>query len=152
MDEHGDGAAMASELDPDARAERSFVGFVKGSNVHLVGSAAGLVAAKGSVSILNGGCGPVLANGGLTIRNGGCGPVIANGDASIEFGGTQAILAAGRVRIGPKALVGFVAAPAVTVADGGKVMFGSRQALMFGAAAGIAYLLLSRFIRERVRS
>jgi hypothetical protein len=34
------------------------VGVVKASVVSLTGSAAGLVAAKGDLSILNGGCGP----------------------------------------------------------------------------------------------
>ena len=84
----------------------------------------------------------------MTIRNGGCGPLIANGDVSIENGGTQAVLAAGSARIGPKAFVGFVVSPNVTVEEGGKVFFGPREAIAFGAVAGIAYTLLSRLVRR----
>jgi hypothetical protein len=74
--------------------------------------------------------------------------VIAGGDVSIENGGTQAVLAAGGARIGPKAFVGFVASPTVTVEPGGRVLFGSGQALAFGAAAGIALVLFRRLIRR----
>lgn len=62
----------------------------------------------------------MVANGGVTIRYGGCGPLIANGDVSIEYGGTQAVLARGNATIGPKALVGFILSPRVTVAEGGR--------------------------------
>ena len=90
----------------------------------------------------------MIANGGVTIRNGGCGPMIANGDVSIEHGGTQGILAAGGATIGPRAFVGFVVSPKVTVEDGGKVLMGPRQAVLFGAAAGVLGALLSRLIRR----
>ena len=148
MDDQGKNDAKALEFESDASVTRSLVGALKARDVHLTGSAAGLVAAKGNFSIVNGGAGPVLANGSVTIRNGGCGPLIANGDVSIEYGGTQAVFAAGGARIGPKALVGAVISPNVTVADGGKVLLSSRQALAFGAAAGIAYALLSRLVRR----
>jgi hypothetical protein len=138
-----DGARIL-EFETGGNVTRSVVGLMKAHDVRLHQAAAGLVAAAGNLSIENGGCGPVLANGGVSIRNGGCGPLIANGDVSIENGGTQAVLAAGRATIGPRALVGFVVSPNVTVAQGGRVLFGSRQALAFGAAAGITYALLSR--------
>jgi hypothetical protein len=134
---------------PDRIVNRSVVGLLRARDAHLTQSGAGLVAARGSLSIENGGCGPVLANGNVTFRNGGCGPLIANGDVSIENGGTQGILAAGEATIGPKALVGFVVSPKVTVAEGGRVLFGSREAVAFGAAAGVALAVLSRVVRRR---
>lgn len=148
MDEHGAEGSGRHGLS-DRNVNRSIVGILKARDVQLKESGAGLIAAGGRLSILNGGCGPVLANGGVTIRNGGCGPMIANGDVSIENGGTQGIVAAGGATIGPKALVGFVVSPKVTVADGGKVLFSSRQAVAFGAAAGTALALLSRVLRRR---
>jgi hypothetical protein len=148
MDELGRSAAKALEFESDASVTNSLVGLVKARDVHLTGAAAGFVAADGNFSILNGGCGPVIANGGVTIRNGGCGPMIANGDVSIEYGGTQSILAAGGATIGPRAFVGLVVSPRVTVEDGGKVLITPRQAVLFGAAVGVAGALLSRLIRR----
>jgi hypothetical protein len=66
----------------------------------------------------------------------------------IEYGGAQAIVAAGGATIGPKALAGLVVSPNVTVAEGGRVLFGTREALAFGAAAGIAYAMLLRLRRR----
>lgn len=85
MDEKGDRSASDLGLEPGRDVTGRFVGLVQGEDVpHR--SAAGLVATRGSLSILNGGCGPVLTGGGVSIRNGGCGPVLAKGDVSIQNG------------------------------------------------------------------
>jgi hypothetical protein len=147
MNEQG-GVAGAVEFQSDANVTKSIVGLVKARDVHLTGSGAGLVAAGGNFSILNGGCGPVVANGAVTIRNGGCGPLIANGAVSIENGGTQAVLAAGEVTVGPNAFVGIVVSPKVEVADGARVLMSSPLALAAGAAAGVAVSVLTRWIRR----
>ena len=136
------------EFESDTNVRNAFVGLVKARDVHLRGAAAGFVAAEGDLSIQNAGCGPVIANGGVTIRNGGCGPMIANGDVSIENGGTQGIMAAGSATIGPRAVVGFVLSPKVTVEDGGKVVMGPSQAALFGATAGVVGALLLRLMRR----
>lgn len=146
MDEPG--IVRARELESDVNVERTVVGVVKARDVHLSGSAAGVVGARGNLSIVNGGCGPVLANGDVTIRYGGCGPMIANGDVTIEYGGTQGVLAAGGATIGPKAFVGIVLSPKVTVSEGAKVVLSSRQALAFGAAAGAVFALVSRLVKR----
>ena len=148
MDELGRSTAKALEFESDVNVTNSIVGLVKARDVHLTDAGAGFVAADGNFSILNGGCGPVIANGGVTIRNGGCGPMIANGDVSIEYGGTQGILAAGGATIGPRAFVGFVVSPRITVEDGGRVLMTPRQAVLFGAVAGVACALMSRLIRR----
>jgi len=149
MNENGHGAAPAPGSDPsDADVTRKLVGVVKGHDVQLRRSAAGLVVAAGDLSVLNGGCGPVLTNGNLTIRNGGCGPVIAKGNASIEKGGTQAIIAAGGARIGRHAFVGVVASPKVTIEEGGRVLLGSPAAIAVGAAVGFGVALLARLVRR----
>jgi hypothetical protein len=149
MDEQEHDPAASPGFDSDAQdVSRRFVGLVKAHDVHLTGSAAGLVAAGGNLSILNGGCGPVLTRGGLTIRNGGCGPVIAKGDASIENGGTQAILAAGGATIGRHAFVGVVASPKVTIEEGGRVLLSSPMSVAVGAGIGFVVVLLSRLMRR----
>jgi hypothetical protein len=148
MDDRGHGSAAAIEFPSDANVTKSLVGLVKARDVHLTGSAAGFVAADGNFSILNGGAGPVLANGSVTIRNGGCGPLVANGDVSIENGGTQVVVASGGATIGPRAFVGVVVSPNVTVEDGGRVLVSSPLALAVGAGAGIAVALLSRLARR----
>ena len=148
MGDQRTGAASAIEFGSDATVTRSLVGLMSARDVHLTDAVAGFVAAKGNLSILNGGSGPVIARGGVTIRYGGCGPVIAGGDISIENGGAQGIIAAGGATIGPKAFVGFVAAPKVTVQEGGKVLFGTRQALAFGAIAGAAFAIVRQLIRR----
>ena len=42
----------------------------------------------------------------------------------------------------------FVASPAVTVEDGGRVLFGLREAAVFGAIAGVVFGLVSRAKRR----
>lgn len=148
MDEQGRGSAAPSSGSDRSEVTKGLVGVVKAHDVHLQGSAAGLVAAAGDLSILNGGCGPVLTNGSVTIRNGGCGPVLAKGAASIEYGGTQAILAAGGATIGRNAFVGVVASPRVTIEDGGRVLLSSPAAIAVGAGVGLGVALLSRLIRR----
>jgi hypothetical protein len=148
MDEQGLKATGAMEFHSDAEVTKSVVGMVKARDVHLTRSGAGLVAAGGNFSILNGGCGPVLANGGVTIRNGGCGPLIANGDVSIQNGGSQAILAGGRATIGRRAFVGVVASPNITIEDGARVLTSSPLGFAVGAAAGLAASFLYRLVRR----
>lgn len=164
MDEYSERTASALEFEEDASVRRSVVGAVRARDVHLERAVAGVVAAGGNVSVLNGGCGPVaaggsltitnggcgpvLANGSVTIVNGGCGPMVANGDVSIESGGTQSIIAAGDATIGERAYVGFVLSPKVTVEDGATVLMSTPQALAFGAALGGAVALLVRLFRR----
>ena len=148
MEEYSERAASSLEFDKDASVERSLVGLVKARDVHLHQAAAGPIAAGGNLSILQGGCGPVIANGAVTIRQGGCGPMIANGDVSIEQGGTQSIIAAGGATLGDHAYVGLVLSPKVTVEEGAKVLMSTPQALAFGAAAGLVFAVLSRFVRR----
>jgi hypothetical protein len=149
MDEHGPNMAGSVEFETDATVTGSVVGAVRARDVHLANGAAGFVAAGGNLSILNGGCGPVVAGGDVTIRNGGCGPVIAGGDVSFTNGGTQSVMAAGAATVGANGYVGLVVSPKVTVEDGGKVLFSTREALAFGAAAGVVSLMLSRIFRRR---
>ncbi len=149
MDEQSGGFASAVEFPSDANVNRSVVGVVRARDVHLTGRARAWSPPRGNFSILNGGAGPVLANGSVTIRNGGCGPLVANGDVSIENGGTQTVIAAGGARIGPRAFVGVVVSPNVTVEEGGRVLTASPFALAAGAGVGIAIGLLARLGRQK---
>ena len=148
MDEKGNSRASDLRVESDEDVTGRFVGLVKAHDVHLTRSAAGLVATRGNLSILNGGCGPVLTSGGVTIRNGGCGPVLAKGGVSIQNGGTQAIIAAGAATIGRNAFVGLVASPKVTIEDGGRVLLRSPVSIAVGAGLGFAVGLLLRLIRR----
>ena len=56
--------------------------------------------------------------------------------------------AAAGATIGPKAFVGFVATPKVTVQEGDKVLFGTRQALAFSVIAGAAFAIVRQLIRR----
>ena len=149
MNEQDPSIAGSVEFETDATVTGSLVGAVRARDVHLTNAAAGFATATGNLSILNGGCGPVVASGGVTIRNGGCGPVIAGGDVSFTNAGTQSVIAARTATVGPNAYVGLVVSPRVTIADGGKVLFSTREALLFGAAAGVVSLMLSRIFRRR---
>jgi hypothetical protein len=148
MDEKGNSSAGDMRVESDEDVTGRFVGLVNAHDVRLTRSAAGLVATRGNLSILNGGCGPVLTGGGVTIRNGGCGPVLAKGDVSIQNGGTQAIVAAGGATIGRRAFVGVVASPKVTIEEGGRVLLSSPIAIAVGAGIGLAVVLLSRLVRR----
>lgn len=148
MDEQVPNIAGSVEFETDAVVKGSVLGAVRARDVHLTNAGAGFVAAGGNVSVLNGGCGPVVATGGVTIHNGGCGPVITGGDVSFTNGGTQSVMAAGGATIGSNGYVGLVVSPTVTVADGGKVLFTTREALLFGAVAGVVAAVLSRVFRR----
>ena len=148
MAENGQDRSSDLEGASDDHVEGRLVGLVKARDVHLTRSAAGLVAAGGNLSILNGGCGPVLTSGGVTIRNGGCGPVLAAGDVSLQNGGTQAILAAGGATIARNAFVGVVASPKVTIEDGGRVLLNSPMSIAVGAGLGFVVALLVRLMRR----
>ncbi len=140
----GSGAGFGS----DRNVSSSLVGIVRGHDVQVSGSATALAAANGTLFLEHGGCGVVVANGPASIRFGGCGPLVANGDVSIEYGGAQTVLAAGGADIRSGGFVGLLASPRVTVEGGGRVLLGTRQAIAFGAAAGVAFALLSRLLRR----
>jgi hypothetical protein len=148
MAENGQDRSSDLEVASDEHVAGRLVGVVKAHDVHLTRSAAGLVAAGGNLSILNGGCGPVLTGGDVTIRNGGCGPVLTGGDVSIQNGGTQAILAAGGATIARNAFVGVVASPKVTIEDGGRVLLTSPVSIAVGAGLGFVVALLVRLTRR----
>ncbi len=148
MGENGEQQSSAVADASDDQVAGRFVGLVKARDVYLTRSAAGLVAAGGNLSILNGGCGPVLTSGGVTIRNGGCGPVLTAGDVSLQNGGTQAILAAGGATIARNAFVGVVASPKVTIEEGGRVLLNSPVSIAVGAGLGFVVALLVRLMRR----
>lgn len=147
MGQHGSSTAGDEDADRSVVVSNTVAGLVRGSDVALKGSAAAAVVA-GDVSLDQAGCGAVLANGGVSIRYGGCGPLLANGDVSMEYGGTQAIVALREATLGRGSFVGFVVSPKVRVEPGGRVLFGTRQALVFGAAAGLVLAVLSRRFRR----
>ena len=148
MAENGHVQASDPESSSVEDVAGKLVGVVKAHDVHLTRAAAGLVAAGGNLSILNGGCGPVLTGGDVTIRNGGCGPMLTGGDVSIQNGGTQAVVAAGGATIGRNAFVGVVASPTVTIEDGGRVLLTSPVSIAVGAGLGFVVALLVRLMRR----
>jgi len=148
MTENGHVQANDLQGTSDEDVAGRLVGVVKAHDVHLNRAAAGLVAAGGNLSILNGGCGPVLTGGDVTIRNGGCGPVLTGGDVSIQNGGTQAILAAGGATIARNAFVGVVASPKVTIEEGGRVLLTSPMSIAVGAGLGFVIAFLVRLMRR----
>jgi hypothetical protein len=148
MDQHGSSTPGHEDADRSVVVSNTVAGVVRGRDVSLTGSAAAAAMAAGDLSLDQAACGAVLANGGVSIRYGGCGPLLANGDVSIEYGGTQAIVALREASLGRGSFVGFVVSPKVRVEAGGRVLFGTRQALVFGAAAGLVLAVLSRRARR----
>lgn len=125
------------------------VGFLRANNVRFERCGIGPVAAAGNVSFSRGGCGPVLSGGDVSFHQGGCGPVLAKGDVTIRQGGCQTMIAGGGATIGERAFVGVVLSPKVTVQAGAKVLLGTREAAVMGAAVGLVVALLSRRSRAR---
>jgi hypothetical protein len=143
-----DGVVQGTASGDEVHIERALVGLVRGHDVDIRFAGAGPVAARGDVSIHNGGCGPVATAGDLSIENGGCGPVLAAGNVSITNGGTQGMISLGEATLGPRAFVGAVISPRVTVQDGARVLMTTKQALAFGGVVGtlvsLAVLLRGR--------
>ncbi|MGE5225459.1 MAG: hypothetical protein ACM3OO_01140 [Planctomycetaceae bacterium] len=130
-----DASEGASQM--ERRVDTAVVGAMAASSVHAEKAIVGAVAARGDVTIDQGICGPVAAVGDVEVRNGFCGPVAAIGGARLERMATQSVVSLGRVEIGERAFVGIVLAPFATLNDGARVLMNTRQALAFGAVAGV---------------
>lgn len=143
-----DGSTLDGEEGHDVELSSRVAGIVRGRDVSLRRAASVAAVAGGDLVLQQSACGALVANGGASIRYGGCGPLLANGDVSIEYGGCQTILAAGGATLGRSSFVGFVASPKVIVEDGGRVLFGTKQALAFGAVAGVVVAAFRGFRRR----
>jgi hypothetical protein len=147
MEEHEEQRRVVGTLEAagDVHVHRSLVGAVSAHDVRLEQAAAGPMMVSGDVAIHQGGCGPVMSSGDVTITQGGCGPVLARGGVSIRQGGAQSVIA-GEVRVGAGGFAGLVAAPKVTIEEGGRVLMSTPQAAAFGAAIGgvVGLVLLYR--------
>jgi hypothetical protein len=125
----------ALEAAGDVTVERALVGAVSAHNVRFEMAGAGPVLASGDVSFERAGCGPVITAGDVRFKQGGCGPVIAAGSVSFEQGGARSVIA-GTARLGAGSFALVVAAPKVEIADGARVLLGTKQAAALGAALG----------------
>ena len=133
--------------DRDVEVKQSAIGLVRSGSVTVNKAAIGVVLARGDVSVAQGGARAFLAGGDLRIHQGGGGMFVAGGSAEIRQGGVGTLVAIGGVRV-ERGFVAVAVSPRVTVADGGRVIAGIREAVIggavFGAVVGGLLLLAGR--------
>ncbi len=130
---------------------QSAVGIIRADNVEASMAGVGMVFAGGDVSVTQGGGRTFVAGGDLRVQQGGAATLVSAGSASIQQGGVGIALAP-RVDVGGGGIVGIALAPRVDVAAGGKVLLGPREALLAGAAIGIAVGLVRSVVGARRRA
>jgi hypothetical protein len=153
--------------DADPTVETSAIALLRTQDARVRRSLVGAVLARGDVSLAQGGSRTLIAAGNLSVQQGGGGMFLAGGDVEIHQGGSGTLVSLGGVRIrqggamvaitgnldvGEASTVGLALTPRLTVAPGGRVIVGPRQAAIAGLVAGtVAGLLtfgLSRLFRR----
>lgn len=133
--------------DREIEVKQSAIGLVRSDTVTANQAAIGAVLARGDVSVAQGGGRAFVAAGDLRIHQGGGGMFLAGGSAEIRQGGVGTMVALGGVRV-ERGFVAVALSPRVTVAEGGRVIAGVREAVIggavFGAVLGGLVFLASR--------
>lgn len=110
------------------------------------GGALGMIAG-GDMTVTNGGAWGMVSGGNTEITNGGSLMMTIGGNTEITNGGSVVMLAQNVTA--DNATFGVVLSSQVNLGENTKVMFNTKQALAFGAAAGAVFALLSVLFRRR---
>ena len=121
--------------DREIEVKQSAIGLVRSDTVTANQAAIGAVLARGDVSVAQGGGRVFVAAGDLRIHQGGGGMFLAGGSAEVSQGGVGTMVALGGVRV-ERGFVAVALSPRVTVAEGGRVIAGAREAAIGGAIFG----------------
>jgi hypothetical protein len=126
--------------------QRGVSALVTGDEVRMRQAGAGAVVSRGDLALTNGGGQLMFAGGNVTIREGGAQTIVARGDVSIEDGGAVVAIGSGvEVR---EATVAIALGRRVEL-HGSRLLFGTREALLLGASAGVVLAGLRWLVGRR---
>ena len=128
-------SAVATAKVTELNADMSAIGAVSGvDKARATRSAVGVLASNTETELMQGYASMVLSAGDVEITQAGAQLVVAAGDIEMSQGG--ALIAAGKSVSIKEGWVGIIASPDAQIAEGVKVAFGPREAVIFGAVFG----------------
>jgi hypothetical protein len=134
-------SAVASAKANELRADWSALGVASAdSKAKASRSWVGVLAANGEAELEQGYASVVLSAGDVEMEQAGAELVIAGGDVTMERAAALAV--GGRSVTVTSGWVGIVAAPEAQLAEGVRVAFGRREAIVFGAVFGAVFAAL----------
>lgn len=128
-------SAVATAKVTELNADMSAIGAVSGvEKARAMRSAVGVLASNTETQLTQGYASMVLSAGDVEITQAGAQLVVAAGD--VEMSQAGALIAAGKSVSINEGWVGILASPEAQIAEGVKVAFGPREAVIFGAVFG----------------
>jgi hypothetical protein len=130
-------------------ARRGFFPVVLGDEVSVAQAGGRLFVSRGDIHLSQGGAQRMVARGDVTINQGGAQMLLTGGDVSIREGGAMIAVAANvQAR---SSYVGLAIGRDVEISDDSTLLFGPRQAAVFGAVAGLVCGVVASVLRRRHR-
>jgi hypothetical protein len=117
-------------------------------NLDLSNSFAVLARAEGEAHIQDSGAMTIVAGGDIQVTNGGAQIMVAGGDGQLSNGGAQIIVVGGEMTA-QQTFVGLAITDKLNLSEDSKVLLDKPQALLFGAAFGAVFALVSWLLRRR---
>ncbi|HEX8227968.1 MAG TPA: hypothetical protein VF826_01505 [Chloroflexia bacterium] len=142
---------------------RGFAISANGENVKIANSGVGVVSAANEVSLRQGGVGVIGAGRSVQVLQGGAQIMVAGSEMRVMQGGGQLMIAGGYMRVEQggglimvtskaslrRSYVGVLISGSTQLQGGARVLLGTPQAAVFGAALGLVFALASRLLKGR---
>ena len=125
--------------------KRGFFPIVMGDDVSIRQAGGMAFISRGDTELSQGGGQVILAGGATSIHQGGANLLASVGGVSISQGGAV-VAAAGSIRV-EQSYVGVALAPGIDISDS-RILLGPREAVLFGAVAGVAAAVVTRLLRN----
>lgn len=132
--------------DTQTSAHMGFFPLVTGEHVAVTQAGAMITASKGDFALTQGGAMVAAVGGDLKIRQSGVQFAAVKGDVSISQGGAATVFAPSVVA--KRSYIGFAMARDIELSEGSKILFGPKEAAVFGAAFGLMAAGVRRLLRR----
>ncbi len=137
--------AIENEI-PRTEARMGFFPLVTGEHVAVTQAGVMITVSKGDFHLTQGGARAAAVGGDLKIQQGGAQYLVAKGDVTISQGGAAVMLAPSIAA--ERSYVGFAIAREIEVSEDSKILFGPKEAAVFGAALGLVAAGILRLLRR----
>ena len=117
-------------------------------NLDLSNSFAVIARAEGEAHVQDSGAMTMVAGGNMQLTNGGAQILVAGGDGQISNGGAQIVVVGGDMTA-HQTFVGVAITNQLNMSEDSKVLLDKPQAMLFGAALGAVFALVSWLLRRK---
>ena len=104
--------------------------------------------AEGNMEVQGSGGMAMVAGADMQVTNGGAQVIVAGGGMQLTNGGAQLMVAGGEINV-QKGFVGVAVTNQLNLSEDSKVLLDKPQAILFGAALGAVFGLVSWLLRKR---